>query len=83
MKSLGKLWPIIALFVLVIGGIYGGLFTATEAGALGAAGVAISVLKSSLPLRLCEMRCRSRNNVRLDYVHDYRGLIFPVFYDCQ
>jgi C4-dicarboxylate transporter DctM subunit len=51
-KSLGKLWPIIALFVLVIGGIYGGLFTATEAGALGAAGaVAISVLKRQLTFK--------------------------------
>lgn len=30
--------PIVALIVLVLGGMYGGLFTATEAGAFGAAG---------------------------------------------
>lgn len=34
-KSTG---PVLLLFVFVIGGIYGGLFTPTEAGALGAAG---------------------------------------------
>ncbi len=33
-----KIWPIIALIALVLGGIYGGLFTPTEAGAVGALG---------------------------------------------
>ncbi len=33
-----KLWPIAALIGLVLGGIYGGLFTPTEAGAVGALG---------------------------------------------
>lgn len=33
--------PIVLLFILVIGGIYGGLFTATEGGAIGAAGTLI------------------------------------------
>ncbi len=36
--SLRTTWPVIALFLLVIGGIYGGLFTPTEAAAVGAAG---------------------------------------------
>ena len=36
--SLPRLAPIILLFMLVIGGLYGGLFTPTEAGAIGAAG---------------------------------------------
>jgi len=34
-------WPIVALFLLVIGGIYGGIFTPTEAGGIGAAGALI------------------------------------------
>ena len=33
-----KIWPILALIGLVLGGIYGGLFTPTEAGAIGALG---------------------------------------------
>ena len=39
--SLKNTWPVIALFLLVIGGIYGGIFTPTEAGAIGAFGAMI------------------------------------------
>lgn len=37
-RSLGYVAPILLLFLLVMAGIYGGLFTATEAGAVGAFG---------------------------------------------
>ena len=44
-----KLFPIIALVVLVIGGIYGGIFTPTEAGAAGAFGaLVVGLLKRKL-----------------------------------
>lgn len=44
-----KLFPIISLVVLVIGGIYGGIFTPTEAGAAGAFGaLVIGLLKRKL-----------------------------------
>ena len=36
--SLAETWEVVALFALVMGGIYGGWFTPTEAGAIGAAG---------------------------------------------
>jgi tripartite ATP-independent transporter DctM subunit len=36
--SLNKTWHVIILFLLVLGGIYGGIFTPTEAGAVGAFG---------------------------------------------
>jgi C4-dicarboxylate transporter, DctM subunit len=39
--SLKLTWPIILLFLLVMGGIYSGTFTATEAGAIGAFGALI------------------------------------------
>ena len=42
--ALRTTWPVLALFVLVIGGIYGGIFTPTEAGAIGAFGSMIIVL---------------------------------------
>jgi tripartite ATP-independent transporter DctM subunit len=35
-KSLMKVWPIVVLIVGIIGGLYGGIFTPTEAGAAGA-----------------------------------------------
>jgi tripartite ATP-independent transporter DctM subunit len=45
-------WPILALFLLVIGGIYGGVFTPTEAGGIGAAGaLAIGLIKGQLKYR--------------------------------
>jgi C4-dicarboxylate transporter DctM subunit len=34
-------WPVILLFVIVIGGIYGGIFSAQEAGAVGAFGALV------------------------------------------
>ncbi|KRA47421.1 TRAP transporter large permease [Devosia sp. Root635] len=37
-KVLLDVWPILALILLVFGGLFSGLFTATEAGAIGAAG---------------------------------------------
>lgn len=37
-KSLGRLWTILLLFGTVMGGIYFGLFTPIEAGAIGSAG---------------------------------------------
>lgn len=44
-----KLFPILALVVLVIGGIYGGIFTPTEAGAAGAFGaLVLGILRRKL-----------------------------------
>lgn len=37
-KVLLNVWPILVLILLVFGGLFSGLFTATEAGAVGAAG---------------------------------------------
>jgi C4-dicarboxylate transporter DctM subunit len=42
--SLKNTWPVIILFVLIIGGIYGGVFTPTEAGAIGAFGSMLIVV---------------------------------------
>lgn len=42
-------WPIVLLFLLVIGGIYGGIFTPTEAGGIGAFGaLVISLVRRQL-----------------------------------
>ncbi len=36
LKALSETWPVILIFVTVIGGIYGGIFTPTEAASIGA-----------------------------------------------
>jgi len=51
-QMIGKLAPIFGLVVMVIGGIYGGVFTPTEAGAAGALGaLVIAIVKRKLDLR--------------------------------
>jgi len=47
--SLRLTWPVVFLFLLIIGGIYGGVFTAAEAGAIGAFGaLVISLAKRQM-----------------------------------
>ncbi len=43
---IGKVWPVILIFVAVVGGIYAGIFTPTEAAAVGAAGTFLVALFS-------------------------------------
>lgn len=51
MRDLRETWPILVLLVVVIGGMFGGFFTATEAGAVGAfAAILIGLAKRSLNL---------------------------------
>jgi C4-dicarboxylate transporter DctM subunit len=45
-------WPMVLLFLLVLGGIYGGVFTPTEAGAIGAFGaIVISIIMRRLTFK--------------------------------
>ena len=47
--ALGKVWPVLTIFVVVVGGIYIGVFTPTEAAAVGAAGTGlISILSGQM-----------------------------------
>jgi tripartite ATP-independent transporter DctM subunit len=43
-QALRDIWGVVALFVLVLGGIYGGIFTPTEAAGVGAAGAFLFAL---------------------------------------
>ncbi len=45
-KSLRDIWPIVILFCVVIGGIYSGFMTPTEAGGIGAVGALLAGLFS-------------------------------------
>lgn len=46
LKTMGKVWPVVSIFALVVGGIYLGFFTPTEAAAVGAAGTGLIALAS-------------------------------------
>lgn len=49
-----KVWPVLGLFILVLGGIYGGIFTATEAAGIGATGAMVIALIRGHLRRLSE-----------------------------
>jgi C4-dicarboxylate transporter DctM subunit len=52
-KSLYLIWGVLVLFFLVMGGMYGGLFTPTEGGAIGAFGaLLLGILKKRLTWKL-------------------------------
>ncbi len=42
--ALARVWPVLLVFALVVGGIYGGFFTPTEGAAFGAAGTGLIAL---------------------------------------
>src|SRR5690625_2900110 len=53
--ELWRVWPVVAIFILVIGGIYSGIFTPTEAAAVGAAATGlVALLKGSLSLKVLQ-----------------------------
>ena len=52
------IWPVVVIFALVIGGIYAGIFTPTEAAAIGAFGVGLTaLLKGRLDRRRWSSAC--------------------------
>jgi tripartite ATP-independent transporter DctM subunit len=51
-RQLGAVWPVLVVFVAVVGGIYGGIFTPTEGAAVGALGTGIiALVNGGLTLR--------------------------------
>lgn len=81
MKSLGNLWVILVLFVLVIGGIYLGLFTPIEAGAISSAGaLLITVVTRRLTWRsLVESLLDTANVTVIIFMLLVGAMVFNVF----
>jgi len=67
--SLRGVWPVMALFLFVIGGIYFGMFTPTEAGGIGAVGA----------LGFCLLRKRMTMSVFLDSIFEAGKMTAMVF----
>jgi len=67
-----KVWPILAIFFVVFGGIYGGLFTATEGAAIGnILTFAITVLRGDMNRTRCVAAVRAAAQTS--------GMIFMIF----
>ncbi|MCJ2877394.1 TRAP transporter large permease [Rhizobium pusense] len=54
-RILASIWPVVAIFLTVVGGIYLGIFTPTEAAAVGAAGTGVAAF-ASRQLNAVQMR---------------------------
>jgi C4-dicarboxylate transporter, DctM subunit len=67
-----KVWPILTIFIVVFGGIYGGLFTATEGAAIG------NVLTFAITLLRREMN-RERLLASIRTTAQTSGMIFLIF----
>ena len=51
LQALSRTWTVALLFAVVLGGIYAGLFTATEAAGIGASGALLFALLRRMPMR--------------------------------
>ena len=70
-RALREVWGVIALFTLVMGGLYGGVFTATEGASVGAAGAfLLTFLRGKM----------SRDVLRTAFLGAVRttGVLFPI-----
>ena len=67
-----KVWPIVAIFLVVFGGIYGGVFTATEGAAIG------NILTFAITLIRREMT-RTKFIASIRTTAQTSGMIFLIF----
>ena len=81
LDSLRYVWPVVALFALVIGGIYFGWFTATEGAGIGAGGAFLFALgRRALTLRmLLDVMVESARTTSMLFVILIGALLFANF----
>ncbi len=79
--ALRKVWPVVALFALVIGGIYVGAFTATEGAGIGAGGAFLFALfRGALTLRvMLEVLVESARTTSMLFMILIGALLFANF----
>jgi len=80
-RAVRRVWGIAALFVVIMGGIYGGVFTPTEAAGVGAAmALALALLRRALTLRiLLDILVESARTTAMIFVVLIGALIFTNF----
>ena len=81
LRAVRNIWGVALLFVLVIGGIYGGVFTATEGAGVGAAGAFMfALLRGSLtPRLLMEILVESARTTAMLFTILIAAMIFTNF----
>jgi tripartite ATP-independent transporter DctM subunit len=81
LRSLAKTWRMLSLFLLVLGGIYFGVFTPTEAAGIGAAGaLALALLSGRMTWRmLFDSLVESGRTSAMLFAVVFGGLVFAQF----
>jgi C4-dicarboxylate transporter DctM subunit len=81
LKAIRGIWGVVVLFALVIGGIYGGVFTATEGAGVGAAGAFFfALLRGSLtPRVLLDILVESTRTTAMLFTILIAAMIFTNF----
>lgn len=81
MKALRGVWGTLLLFVMVMGGIYGGIFTPTEAAGVGAAGAfLIAIARRSLTFKVVfEILSETAHTTASLFIVVIGALIFSSF----
>jgi len=81
LEALKHVWAVLALFALVIGGIYAGLFTATEGAGIGAGGAfAFALARRALPWKVfAEVLTESVRTTSMLFMILIGALIFANF----
>jgi tripartite ATP-independent transporter DctM subunit len=81
LAAVKDIWGVALLFVLVIGGIYGGVFTATEGAGVGAAGAFLFALgrRSLSPRVLMEVLVESSRTTAMLFTILIGAMIFTSF----
>ena len=80
-QALKDVWGIVALFIIVMGGIYGGVFTPTEAAGIGASGAFLfALLRRKLSWRLLlDVLWESASTTTMIFIVLVGALIFANF----
>ncbi|TXH47932.1 MAG: TRAP transporter large permease [Burkholderiaceae bacterium] len=81
LRALRDVWAVVALFVVVMGGIYGGVFTATEAAGMGAfGGFVFALARGQLtPRKFSEVLVESARTTGMLFMILIGALIFANF----
>ena len=81
LRKISKVWGIVLLFVVVMGGLYGGIFTANEAGGVGAAGALLfTALRRRLSARtLLESLLEAGKTTATIFSVAFGGMVFANF----
>lgn len=81
-RALRSVWPVLGLFALVLGGIYGSIFTPTEASGIGAFGAAVIALSRGHLWKLSEWKAALVEAVKTTstlFIVIFGALVFAQF----